>query len=189
MNRWVASVVLAAWAGQAAAVGQWSVTQSAGSNVYVLCEAGKDCPQRTQKTLDMEQPRPMPPTPAPAPVVSAPTKPEPITGSVAFSLGSSKLSALASKELDRLVMDAGRDKRFAIMGMTDKLGTRRFNRKLALDRAKSVQRYLVAKGVPASRISITTNCCAGFPPLNNPGARRAVITISDLETARHRDSR
>jgi outer membrane protein OmpA-like peptidoglycan-associated protein len=70
-----------------------------------------------------------------------------------FSSGGAKLSDEAKARLDKVAAYLRADKqshRIKLTGYTDTRGFRRYNYALGMRRAKSVQDYLVAKGVPAN---------------------------------------
>jgi OOP family OmpA-OmpF porin len=109
------------------------------------------------------------PAPAPPPVtVAAPApisvpeswkilleeKPVRIEGT-SFVSGSSKLKLKVNSELDDVVGFAGKypDAILELIGYSDSSGSAKTNQKLSLARAESVKKYLVKKGVAASRIS------------------------------------
>ena len=105
------------------------------------------------------------PAPAPVPVsVSAPVpeswkilleeKPVTIEG-VNFVAGSAKLKSRIIKTLDEVVGFVGQhpDAKLELIGYADTSGSAKLNQKLSLTRAESVKRYLVKKGVAASRIT------------------------------------
>jgi outer membrane protein OmpA-like peptidoglycan-associated protein len=72
-----------------------------------------------------------------------------------FIAGSGKLKSKSIQELDDIVAFAKKypDAVLELIGYTDITGTARNNQKLSLARAESVKKYLIKKGVPASRIS------------------------------------
>lgn len=107
------------------------------------------------------------PAPPPAPVATpAPKtvseswkilleeKPVRIEGT-SFVAGSSKLKSKVNSELDDVVGFASKypDAILELIGYSDSSGSVKTNQKLSLARAESVKKYLVKKGVAASRIS------------------------------------
>ncbi len=160
----------------------WSIGQTSLSPEYVFCKAESDCMPRTVKVVDMDQ-RPAVASRIP---VALPLKQVESAESmtVQFRLASSVLDEKARTEIGQLIKAAGPLQTFTIIGMTDKLGSGRFNRRLAKARARSVQRLLVKSGVPAARIVVSSTCCVDFPPIDNPPARKAVIRLSDPEKTR-----
>ena len=74
-----------------------------------------------------------------------------------FDVGKSVLRPRARATLDSLARElnrpAARSVNIAITGYTDSVGTDAYNMKLGMARAQSVQSYLAAHGVDASRMS------------------------------------
>ena len=77
---------------------------------------------------------------------------------VTFRLGSDELTpegaAQARVFARALQLPALADKRFAIVGHTDTVGSAQSNVELSQRRAASVQRFLVANGVPTARLDV-----------------------------------
>jgi outer membrane protein OmpA-like peptidoglycan-associated protein len=75
---------------------------------------------------------------------------------VRFGFDTAEITEAARIELDRIVveMKAQTDLKVDVFGYTDPTGTLAYNRTLSEQRAKAVQDYLVARGIPASRISV-----------------------------------
>lgn len=75
-----------------------------------------------------------------------------------FASDDANLRSRATQILDDLVacMKAGLlgERRLEIIGYADPRGSVEYNRELALERAESVRRYLLRRGVDASRLSI-----------------------------------
>src|SRR6266542_4449641 len=74
---------------------------------------------------------------------------------VPFKIDQWKLTNSAKEELDKLVADKGRFKRYfiAVEGFTDKSGSAEYNSQLSRKRADSVVQYLVTKhDIPVYRI-------------------------------------
>lgn len=71
-----------------------------------------------------------------------------------FEHGLAALTEASQTELDRLVVDLQQDTTLSLLvvGHTDNSGSPTFNQKLAINRAMSVQQYLVSKGIAATRI-------------------------------------
>lgn len=101
-----------------------------------------------------------------------------------FDVGKSVLRAAARATLDSLARElnrgAARAVNLTITGYTDSVGSEAYNLKLGMARAESVQRYLAAHGVDASRMTalskgkedpVATNSTAAGRQLN----RRVVI--------------
>lgn len=148
-----------------------SVAQDA-SGVFRLC-AVDECPRPTPKI--MAQPLRALDIPAPARVKSP--EPRDTIVTVHFKLASSRLTPQARDAIDAARSDLLAAERVQIIGSTDAVGTKRFNRRLASARAESVRRYLLAIGVDGARIETRTACCIEDPPRINPPARRAEIRI------------
>ena len=66
-----------------------------------------------------------------------------------------------------------------IIGRTDSVGTDADNLTLGQSRADSVQAYLVAQGIPASRITATSHGKADQIPGGRAANRRATVTVID----------
>lgn len=161
---------------------KWSVGQTSLSPEYVFCEAETGCIQRTVKVVDMDQ---RPSVSAGIPVAipkKEVTLPDSVT--VQFRLASSVLDVKARSDLARFIKAARPHQKFLVTGMTDKLGSARFNERLARSRAAAVKKHLVSNGVPVASILVSATCCVDFPPTENPPARRAVIRLSDPEKTR-----
>ncbi|KAB2318944.1 OmpA family protein [Betaproteobacteria bacterium SCN1] len=171
----------------ALADGVWSIGQLPLSPEYVLCRAGESCTSRSPKVADIGPPRqPAAAEPAPAQASESSKPLEPVT--VFFSLASSQLDERARKTLAEITALHAGNYRLIIEGMTDRLGSRAFNLKLARARAKAVAEHLVRLRFDAARISVSSRCCTGYPPNDNPSARRAVIHFETIhETSRPHD--
>lgn len=74
---------------------------------------------------------------------------------VLFDFDRSTVKPEAARILDRLVvfMNENKDKRAALAGYTDNVGSEAYNQALAERRVASVRDYVVTKGVESSRIS------------------------------------
>ncbi|HRP02105.1 MAG TPA: OmpA family protein [Candidatus Kapabacteria bacterium] len=74
---------------------------------------------------------------------------------VFFDYDKSDLRAESYPELDRLVdyLVANKTIKIEIAGHTDNQGTKEYNMKLSNNRAKSVENYLISKGIDVSRLS------------------------------------
>lgn len=96
-----------------------------------------------------------PPLPARAVVATEP--PRVLSGDALFAFDSAELSSGGRQTLDALADDlnARRDAvtSVRIAGYTDRLGTHSYNRQLSERRARAVKDHLVARGVPADRIT------------------------------------
>jgi outer membrane protein OmpA-like peptidoglycan-associated protein len=92
-----------------------------------------------------------------------------------FVSGADRRNAKIGKELDEIVEFAGKypEKNFELVGYADSTGSAKSNQKLSLQRAESVTKYLVDKGVAASRI-MTSGAGSAHPVGdNNTKAGRA----------------
>jgi outer membrane protein OmpA-like peptidoglycan-associated protein len=85
-----------------------------------------------------------------------------------FVSGGDKRSEKISKELDEIVEFSGKypEKNLELVGYADSTGSAKSNQKLSLQRAESVTKYLVDKGVAASRI-ITSGAGSANPVGDN----------------------
>src|SRR5215472_1638948 len=112
------------------------------------------------------RPPPPPPPPPPEPVAPPPPPPPPpplapkvertiILDDVLFDFDKSTIKPEAAQILDRLVafMSENKDKRVALSGHTDSIGTEAYNLKLSDRRWMSVRDYVVKKGVESGRVS------------------------------------
>src|SRR3990170_4766387 len=109
------------------------------------------------------KPKPAPPPPPPPPPPAPKLKPKPapkvertiILDDVLFDFDKSNIKPEAGAILDRLVafMKQNKDKKAALSGHTDSIGTEAYNKKLSERRVNSVKNYVVKKGVESSRVS------------------------------------
>jgi len=107
------------------------------------------------------KPKPAPPPPPPPPAPKPKPKPAPkvertiILDDVLFDFDKSNIKPEAGAILDRLVafMKENKDKRAALSGHTDSIGTEAYNQKLSQRRVNSVRDYVVKKGIQSSRVS------------------------------------
>lgn len=125
---------------------------------------------------------PPPPAPAPAPAPSVDVKRFTLKSDVLFNFNKSTLKAEGQQALDQLYgqlssMDPN-DGSAVVIGYTDRIGSQNYNLPLSERRAQSVVDYLVAKGIPAGKISargmgkenpVTGSTC------DNVKARKALI--------------
>lgn len=104
------------------------------------------------------------PKPAPAPA-AAPPAPQPVTPEVIerfsgvldgvnFHFDSDRLTNEAMRILDGVAAEMAQypELKVVIVGHTDNIGTPSYNKDLSLRRAKSVARYMLSKGIDASRM-------------------------------------
>ena len=96
-------------------------------------------------------------TVAPAPAPEVQTKHFTLKSDVLFTFGKSTLKAEGQQALDQLYNELSSldptDGSVVVLGFTDRIGSEQFNLKLSEQRAQSVVDYLVAKGIPADKIS------------------------------------
>jgi OOP family OmpA-OmpF porin len=78
-----------------------------------------------------------------------------ILDDVLFDFDKTNIKPEAAAILDRLVafMNENKDRRVALSGHTDSIGTEKYNQGLSERRAASVKNYLVKKGVDGSRVT------------------------------------
>ena len=120
------------------------------------------------------------PAPAPAPEVT--TKHFTLKSDVLFTFNKATLKPEGQQALDQLYTQLSnmdpKDGSAVVMGFTDRIGSEAYNQQLSEKRAQSVVDYLVAKGIPAGKISargmgksnpVTGNTC------DNVKARAALI--------------
>ena len=118
-------------------------------------------PPPAPKPKPKPKPKPAPPPPPPPPAPKPKPKPAPkvertiILDDVLFDFDKSNIKPEAGAILDRLVafMKQNRDKKAALSGHTDSIGTEAYNKKLSERRVNSVKNYVVKKGVESSRVS------------------------------------
>jgi OOP family OmpA-OmpF porin len=103
------------------------------------------------------KPEPTPaPTPAPVPAPVTETRKVTLEADTYFDFGKSTLKPAGKSRIDaELAKLNGKTLNGAIaIGHTDSIGTDAYNQKLSEQRAKAVKDYMVAKGVPADKITI-----------------------------------
>ena len=134
--------------GRGAVIGAFSSALLCGALAYFLTE-----------------PTPPPPPPAPPPPPQArpaPTPPPPpakertiVLDNVLFDFDKTAIKPDGAKILDRLIafLKENSDKRVALEGHTDSIGTPQYNQGLSERRAASVKDYLTKRGIAANRIS------------------------------------
>jgi OmpA-OmpF porin, OOP family len=78
-----------------------------------------------------------------------------ILDDVLFDFDRSTVKPEAAAILDRLVafLNENKDKRAALSGHTDSVGTEKYNQGLSERRVKAVREYVVKKGVDSARVS------------------------------------
>jgi OOP family OmpA-OmpF porin len=148
-----------------AAIGAVSGALICGGLAYLLTEDPKPKPAPPPPPpppppAPKPKPKPAPPPPPPPPPAPKP-KPAPkvertiILDDVLFDFDRSNVKPEAAAILDRLVafMNENKDKKAALSGHTDNVGTDAYNQKLSERRVNSVRDYVVKKGVESGRIS------------------------------------
>ena len=79
-----------------------------------------------------------------------------LSGAVLFTTNASQLLDIAKNKLGSVATalnETDERRQIVVGGHTDSRGSDSYNRKLSLERARSVRSYLVSKGVPASRVT------------------------------------
>jgi outer membrane protein OmpA-like peptidoglycan-associated protein len=152
------------WVAAPAAVGAAIIC---GGLAYLLVEDPKPKPPPPPPPPPPPKPKPAPPPPPPPP---PPPKPKPappppppapkvertiILDDVLFDFDKSTVKPEAAKILDRLVafMKENKDKKVALSGHTDNVGSDAYNLKLSERRVAAVRDYVVKQGVEGNRIS------------------------------------
>jgi len=103
-----------------------------------------------------EKPAPPPPPPPPPPA-AAPVKKKIVLRAVHFDFDKSNIRRDAIPVLDEAVNVLKQEPASVSVicaGYTDSIGSDRYNMKLSMRRADAVKKYLVSKGIPASRIKV-----------------------------------
>jgi OmpA-OmpF porin, OOP family len=115
---------------------------------FIACPGDPRCP-RPSTAPRPRQPRPQPPPPADAPATF------PI---IYFGPNSASLSAEARSLLDQVAAALTREpsRRILLSGHHDRSGRLAYARALGLRRAEAVRDHLVARGIAASRIEVTS---------------------------------
>jgi outer membrane protein OmpA-like peptidoglycan-associated protein len=108
------------------------------------------------KPEPVEEPRALTPEPQPvaAPPPPPPVKTTTLSADTLFALNSFQLRPTAKAKLDEFAaeLDQFDYSRIHITGHTDPTGGAQLNERLSRQRAEAVKRYLVTKGLPASKI-------------------------------------
>ncbi|HEY7321441.1 MAG TPA: OmpA family protein [Candidatus Binatia bacterium] len=133
-----------------------------GGLAYLIAQEPKPPPPPPPPPPPKPKPAPPPPPPPPPPKPKpAPPPPPPkvertiILDDVLFDFDKSTIKPEAAKILDRLVafMNENKDKKVALAGFTDNIGTEAYNMGLSNRRWMSVRDYVVKHGVDSSRVS------------------------------------
>lgn len=104
-------------------------------------------------------------------------------GDAYFSYDSTSLSSTASDRLDALATcfttGALKDRSVNIVGYTDPTGSKMYNKELGKSRADNVAMYLQQKGVPATRVNVSSRGEEGASPdpQNWPADRMVDVTL------------
>ncbi|HEY1266206.1 MAG TPA: OmpA family protein, partial [Candidatus Binatia bacterium] len=107
----------------------------------------------------LTEPVAAPPPPAPPPPPPPPPAPKAertiILDNVLFDFDKTAIKPDGAKILDRLIafLKENPDKKVALEGHTDSVGTEQYNQRLSERRAASVKDYLTRRGVQSARIS------------------------------------
>ncbi|MBS0847856.1 porin OmpA [Citrobacter sp. JGM124] len=117
------------------------------------------------------------PAPAPAPAPEVQTKHFTLKSDVLFTFNKATLKPEGQQALDQLYSQLSSldptDGSVVVLGFTDRIGSEQYNLKLSEQRAQSVVDFLIAKGIPANKISargmgkadpVTGNTCANVAP-------------------------
>ncbi|HKN03939.1 MAG TPA: porin OmpA [Buttiauxella sp.] len=95
--------------------------------------------------------------PAPAPAPEVETKHFTLKSDVLFNFNKATLKPEGQQALDQLYTQLSnldpKDGSVVVLGFTDRIGSDQYNQKLSDKRAQSVVDYLIAKGIPANKIS------------------------------------
>lgn len=139
-----------------------------GGLAYLIAEDPKPKPPPPPPPPPPPAPKPKPePKPEPKPAPKPEPKPEPkpkpapkvertiILDDVLFDFDKSNVKPEAAAILDRLVafMNENKDKKAALSGHTDNVGSDAYNQGLSERRTASVKDYVVKKGVDGGRVS------------------------------------
>lgn len=156
-----------------------SVTQvgmGSGSE-YVACNG---CPEPGRKTVFVAPPQPkIEPVKKVEPVSVAPAVV--VTLKVHFRWGWGVLDAAGRKELVAVIAEAKKGGTVEVLGRTDPTGGVKRNERLALKRAETVRKELIAAGIPAASIVAGKHkpCCDG--DLKGAAAAHKELRRTDVE--------
>ena len=111
---------------------------------------------------------------------------------VYFAFDSYKLDKISNDKLDRLVefYNSGNNIKYILLNAyTDSRGNKAYNDKLSVNRALSCRKYLISKGIPASKIkfvgfgelNLTNDCGDGVDCPGTKHARNRRVEVSVLK--------
>lgn len=133
------------------------------------CDADLAKPAMADKKPEIKSAMPAPsPSKAPAQTLPPP-KVLSLSADGLFAFGKATLLPESQDKLNALVaqLKSGKYSKIAITGHTDRLGTKKSNLKLSLQRADAVKSFLVSKGIDAAKI--TTAGKGSASPKTLPG--------------------
>ena len=158
---------------------------------YKTCD-DKECPQPTRKTLAVVE---LPKTASPVPVEFKPAS-DPVklvaeeltVRSIHFGFASSVPTKSGWKTMEDLLSPARTAIRIELHGRTDDVGRKRYNDRLALQRANRVRAWLVSQEVPATIEVRSEGLCCYLDDSHTESARqrnrRVDIRLVHLAKAR-----
>jgi outer membrane protein OmpA-like peptidoglycan-associated protein len=156
-------------------------------------------PAPVQEPIVLEpEPEPVA-APPPAPLPPAPIQTTTLAADATFAVGSFQLMPSARAKLDELAaqLDQFDYQRIHVTGHTDPTGSAQLNERLSRQRAETVKRYLVTKGLPAEKIEtegmgstmpmVTDKDCSALPRAQRAKCyepdRRVDIEVSGVTVA------
>lgn len=158
---------------------EFATQQSMDGKSFVFCETGVDCRQRTLKVLDVDEDVKRESNNLAAidkEKVESEIDKEVAKGiTIYFDLGS---SVLKEAELQKIRMSEGliaSSKMILVKGHTDRVGSIRFNKRLAKVRANRVRDALMRMKVNKEQLKVSSECCIDNPPPINPDARKVTV--------------
>ena len=80
-----------------------------------------------------------------------------LSSNILFGSGKAKLQSSANKSLDEVAAlgKAYPENKISVEGHTDSVGSNAYNKRLSLERAQSVRDYLISKGLPKERFTVS----------------------------------
>jgi len=149
---------------------QYQATQELGDSKFVFCD--KDCNTITQKEIVITEP-------LPAAAAIPALLPKEVQASnkqfrVHFAFDSQELNSHNKKEIAEIkkYVAESASKHLTIVGKTDPIGAKKYNGRLAMQRAQRVKQSLLLQGLV---INITTSCCIKDGAYSE--ARSADVTV------------